>query len=110
MVLIDAAKGCATLPPDLLEYPADFVVVSFYKVSPGFSKINEALLLSDFDFLVFRCFHEVIWLSYWAWRSPCTEWCVICSLGLSPVNLHKSDCSLETFSFNSLLRSEHFFS
>ncbi|CAE5957663.1 unnamed protein product [Arabidopsis arenosa] len=32
MVLIDAAKGCATLPPDLLEYPADFVVVSFYKL------------------------------------------------------------------------------
>ncbi|AAG10824.1 Similar to molybdopterin cofactor sulfurase [Arabidopsis thaliana] len=32
MVLIDAAKGCATLPPDLSEYPADFVVLSFYKL------------------------------------------------------------------------------
>ncbi|CAH2037341.1 unnamed protein product [Thlaspi arvense] len=32
MVLIDAAKGCATLPPNLSEYPADFVVVSFYKL------------------------------------------------------------------------------
>ncbi|XP_023645063.1 molybdenum cofactor sulfurase isoform X2 [Capsella rubella] len=32
MVLIDAAKGCATLPPDLSEYPADFVAVSFYKL------------------------------------------------------------------------------
>lgn len=32
MVLIDAAKGCATAPPDLSLYPADFVVISFYKV------------------------------------------------------------------------------
>uniref|UniRef100_A0A1J3IJS7 Molybdenum cofactor sulfurase n=1 Tax=Noccaea caerulescens TaxID=107243 RepID=A0A1J3IJS7_NOCCA len=32
MVLIDAAKGSATLPPNLSEYPADFVVLSFYKL------------------------------------------------------------------------------
>lgn len=32
MVLIDAAKGCATKPPDLSEYQADFVIISFYKV------------------------------------------------------------------------------
>ncbi|XP_057950227.1 molybdenum cofactor sulfurase isoform X2 [Malania oleifera] len=32
MVLIDAAKGCSTEPPDLSEFPADFVVVSFYKL------------------------------------------------------------------------------
>lgn len=32
MVLIDAAKGCVTQPPDLSKYPADFVVMSFYKV------------------------------------------------------------------------------
>ncbi|XP_022947409.1 molybdenum cofactor sulfurase isoform X2 [Cucurbita moschata] len=31
-VLIDAAKGCATEPPDLSKYPADFVVFSFYKL------------------------------------------------------------------------------
>ncbi|XP_049936458.1 retrovirus-related Pol polyprotein from transposon RE1 isoform X4 [Nymphaea colorata] len=31
-VLIDAAKGCATQPPDLTRYPADFVVISFYKI------------------------------------------------------------------------------
>ncbi|KAJ1377901.1 Pyridoxal phosphate-dependent transferase, major domain, partial [Sesbania bispinosa] len=31
LVLIDAAKGCATLPPDLSKYPADFVAISFYK-------------------------------------------------------------------------------
>lgn len=33
MVLIDAAKGCATGPLDLSKYKADFVVISFYKVS-----------------------------------------------------------------------------
>ncbi|TYI95981.1 hypothetical protein E1A91_D01G036800v1 [Gossypium mustelinum] len=32
MVLIDAAKGFATQPPDLSLYPADFVVISFYKL------------------------------------------------------------------------------
>ncbi|WCJ37029.1 Molybdenum cofactor sulfurase [Euphorbia peplus] len=32
MVLIDAAKGSTTQPPDLLKYPADFVVISFYKL------------------------------------------------------------------------------
>lgn len=32
MVLIDAAKGCVTQPPDLSKYPVDFVVMSFYKV------------------------------------------------------------------------------
>ncbi|XVE52899.1 hypothetical protein DITRI_Ditri02bG0161200 [Diplodiscus trichospermus] len=32
MVLIDAAKGSATHPPDLSLYPADFVVISFYKL------------------------------------------------------------------------------
>ncbi|TYK08627.1 reverse transcriptase [Cucumis melo var. makuwa] len=31
-VLIDAAKGCATDPPDLSKYNADFVVISFYKL------------------------------------------------------------------------------
>ncbi|CAA0815509.1 Molybdenum cofactor sulfurase [Striga hermonthica] len=32
MILIDAAKGSATSPPDLSKYKADFVVVSFYKL------------------------------------------------------------------------------
>ncbi|CAH9115320.1 unnamed protein product [Cuscuta epithymum] len=32
LVLIDAAKGCATNPPDLNKYRADFVVMSFYKM------------------------------------------------------------------------------
>nr|AJD81373.1 molybdenum cofactor sulfurase [Ammopiptanthus nanus] len=32
MVLIDAAKGSATMPPDLSKYPADFVTISFYKL------------------------------------------------------------------------------
>ncbi|XP_020269187.1 molybdenum cofactor sulfurase isoform X2 [Asparagus officinalis] len=32
LILIDAAKGCSTEPPDLARYPADFVVFSFYKI------------------------------------------------------------------------------
>ncbi|KAI3769040.1 hypothetical protein L6452_00136 [Arctium lappa] len=32
MVLLDAAKGCSTDPPDLSKYEADFVVISFYKL------------------------------------------------------------------------------
>ncbi|XP_027064091.1 molybdenum cofactor sulfurase isoform X1 [Coffea arabica] len=32
MVLIDAAKGGATEPPDLSKHKADFVVISFYKI------------------------------------------------------------------------------
>ncbi|RZC43740.1 hypothetical protein C5167_036695 [Papaver somniferum] len=30
--LINAAKGCATQPPDLARFPADFVAISFYKI------------------------------------------------------------------------------
>lgn len=32
MVLLDAAKGCGTAPPDLSRFPADFVAISFYKI------------------------------------------------------------------------------
>ncbi|KAG0579095.1 hypothetical protein KC19_4G072700 [Ceratodon purpureus] len=32
MVLLDAAKGCGTAPPDLTRFPADFVAISFYKI------------------------------------------------------------------------------
>ncbi|KAL3136431.1 hypothetical protein ABBQ38_005687 [Trebouxia sp. C0009 RCD-2024] len=31
-VLIDAAKACATAPPDLTKHPADFVALSYYKI------------------------------------------------------------------------------
>ncbi|KAL0050843.1 hypothetical protein WJX82_008290 [Trebouxia sp. C0006] len=31
-VLIDAAKACATAPPDLTQNPADFVALSYYKI------------------------------------------------------------------------------
>jgi molybdenum cofactor sulfurtransferase len=31
-VLVDAAKACATHPPNLSTYPADFVVLSYYKI------------------------------------------------------------------------------
>lgn len=32
LVLLDAAKGCSTGPPDLSHFPADFVVLSYYKI------------------------------------------------------------------------------
>ncbi|BBN03005.1 molybdenum cofactor sulfurtransferase [Marchantia polymorpha subsp. ruderalis] len=32
LVLLDAAKGCSTSPPDLRKFPADFVAISFYKI------------------------------------------------------------------------------
>ncbi|XP_011012128.1 PREDICTED: molybdenum cofactor sulfurase isoform X6 [Populus euphratica] len=32
IVLLDAAKGCTTCPPDLSKYAVDFVVISFYKL------------------------------------------------------------------------------
>uniref|UniRef100_A0A7N0V6Q5 MOSC domain-containing protein n=1 Tax=Kalanchoe fedtschenkoi TaxID=63787 RepID=A0A7N0V6Q5_KALFE len=32
MLLVDAAKGCVTEPPDLSRHPADFTVISFYKL------------------------------------------------------------------------------
>ncbi|XVF79357.1 hypothetical protein PTKIN_Ptkin14bG0215400 [Pterospermum kingtungense] len=46
MVLIDAAKGCATQPPDLSLYPADFVVISFYKLF-GYPTGLGALLIQN---------------------------------------------------------------
>ncbi|CAM6125359.1 unnamed protein product [Calypogeia fissa] len=32
LVLLDAAKGCSTAPPNLSRFPADFVAISFYKI------------------------------------------------------------------------------
>ena len=32
LVLLDAAKGCSTAPPDLAAHPVDFVVLSYYKI------------------------------------------------------------------------------
>ncbi|XP_047326781.1 molybdenum cofactor sulfurase isoform X2 [Impatiens glandulifera] len=45
-VLIDAAKGCVTKPPDLSKYPADFVVLSFYKMF-GYPTGLGALIVSN---------------------------------------------------------------
>ncbi|KAM7251349.1 hypothetical protein ACFE04_023232 [Oxalis oulophora] len=56
-VLIDAAKGSATNPPDLSLYPADFVAISFYK---GYSSRSDycknipgtvASSIADMDFV-----------------------------------------------------------
>ncbi|XP_020599360.1 molybdenum cofactor sulfurase isoform X2 [Phalaenopsis equestris] len=46
LVLIDAAKGCATEPPDLARYPADFVACSFYKMF-GFPTGLGALIVQN---------------------------------------------------------------
>lgn len=32
LVLLDAAKGCSTAPPDLAAHPVDFVALSYYKI------------------------------------------------------------------------------
>lgn len=56
MVLVDAAKGCATQPPDLSKYPADFVVVSFYKVS---LLICASFCFNSFTMFSFEQFHIV---------------------------------------------------
>lgn len=63
MVLIDAAKGCVTQPPDLSKYPADFVVISFYKVDlhcPTISYtvklLSMCILLTIFLFLLVKIF------------------------------------------------------
>jgi hypothetical protein len=41
MVLLDAAKGCGTAPPDLTRFPADFVAISFYKVNIHLSRYGQ---------------------------------------------------------------------
>ncbi|KAI4315919.1 hypothetical protein L6164_023948 [Bauhinia variegata] len=47
MVLIDAAKGCATGPPDLSKYPADFVTISFYKIFGYPTGLGALIVRSD---------------------------------------------------------------
>ncbi|KAK4786501.1 hypothetical protein SAY86_003190 [Trapa natans] len=47
MVLIDAAKGCATEKVDLSRYPADFVVVSFYKLFGYPTGLGALILRND---------------------------------------------------------------
>lgn len=59
MVLIDAAKGCATEGLDLSQYPADFVVISFYKVHMNaiwLSQIINSYIGTDVYFLCFLFF------------------------------------------------------
>lgn len=44
MVLLDAAKGCGTAPPDLTHFPADFVAISFYKVNTHSNRYKQSSL------------------------------------------------------------------
>ena len=79
MVLIDAAKGCATKPPDLSKYPADFVVISFYKVD--FCREFHFIQHGHKSFLPLcigvsssHCLCLAIWLSDRTWRPHCSKW------------------------------------
>ncbi|CAK7355477.1 unnamed protein product [Dovyalis caffra] len=53
MVLVDAAKGCTTRPPDLSKYPVDFVVISFYKLF-GYPTGLGALIVQNGKSLVLK--------------------------------------------------------
>ena len=59
MVLIDAAKGCATQPPDLSLYPVDFVVILFYKLF-GYPTGLGALIIRNGKWLSLLITYEVI--------------------------------------------------
>ena len=69
MVLIDAAKGSSTCPPDLSKYKADFVVVSFYKVFMIYRVCcHECCCFSHYYFVP-----SAIWISNWNWSSYCSK-------------------------------------
>ena len=46
-VLLDAAKACCTSPPNLSDFPADFVVFSFYKIFGYPSGLGALLVRKD---------------------------------------------------------------
>ncbi|PWA45494.1 molybdenum cofactor sulfurase [Artemisia annua] len=50
LVLLDAAKGCSTDPPDLSKHKPDFVAISFYKLF-GYPTGLGALIVRNVDFL-----------------------------------------------------------
>ena len=61
MVLLDAAKGCGTGPPDLTRYPADFVAISFYKVIIHLNRNGQqSLSFNVIRKLCFVCFYRSI--------------------------------------------------
>eukprot|EP00951_Prasinocladus_malaysianus_P046885 scaffold648032_cov31-Prasinocladus_malaysianus.AAC.1 len=53
--LVDAAKACGTHPPDLSQHPADFVVLSFYKIF-GYPTGAAGLLVA-----ILRCYILKAW-------------------------------------------------
>lgn len=72
MVLIDAAKGCATGTLDLSKYKADFVVISFYKVP-----IHKPLRLpmdSEYRLIWYYLLCTDVWIPYWPWSTNCSKW------------------------------------
>jgi len=73
MVLIDAAKGCTTEPPNLTVYPADFVVCSFYKIfgyptGLGALIVKNGTTTSSYHFLLLLCHFLPFYSAYIALR------------------------------------------
>ncbi|CAN6454395.1 unnamed protein product [Victoria cruziana] len=116
-VLIDAAKGCATQPPDLTRYPADFVVISFYKVF-GYPTGLGALVvktgtvvasISDLDYVKRRKNVEDLFedgtQSFLGIASLNHGFKLISMLSLSSIERHTS--TLSTYVRNTLLAMRH---
>ncbi|CAI9087998.1 OLC1v1022225C5 [Oldenlandia corymbosa var. corymbosa] len=130
MVLIDAAKGCATDPPDLSKYKADFVAISFYKIfgyptglgalivrneaakllkKTYFSGGTVAASIADIDFVKRREgieeFFEDGTLSYLSIASILHGFRILSTLTTSAVNRHTT--SLATYVRKALSAMRH---
>lgn len=129
-VLVDAAKGCATEPPDLSKYPADFVVISFYKLfgyptglgalivhtdaakllkRTYFSGGTVAASIADIDYVKRREGVEELFedgtISFLSIASLCHGFKVLNSLTIPAISRHTS--SLATYLRNILVALRH---
>ncbi|KAG8386614.1 hypothetical protein BUALT_Bualt03G0166800 [Buddleja alternifolia] len=117
MVLIDAAKGSATAPPDLSKHKADFVVVSFYKLF-GYPTGIGALIarngtvaasIADIDFYKRRDgieeYFEDGTLSFVSIASLHHGFKILNALTVSAISRHTT--SLATYVRNALLNLRH---
>ncbi|KAL8205664.1 hypothetical protein R6Q57_009215 [Mikania cordata] len=130
MVLLDAAKGCSTNPPNLSKYKADFVVMSFYKLfgyptglgalivqneaanllkKTYFSGGTVAASIADIDFVKRRegieeSFEEGT-ISFLNIASICHGFNILNTLTLRSISRHAS--SLASYTRNMLLALRH---
>nr|GLL38252.1 molybdenum cofactor sulfurase [Ipomoea trifida] len=117
LVLIDAAKGCATDPPDLTKYKADFLVISFYKMfgyPTGLGALivkngTVAAAIADMDFYKRRAgveeFFEDGTVSFLSIASIHHGFRVLNTLTMSSVSRHTA--SLATYVRKTLLALRH---